>query len=163
VRGLSRAGRERRFAERPVKTDPLDFTNCRQASAESDADWTRVIARGGPAAGLSSEMPEFSMLNESQIGALVRRLRAFCSDARWPTGNFAFPRALFTTKALPEDEVVIRPMVSHGEFAKMRSRIAAAYEMRLGGRARASRCRCRSNPWKDRLASTRRLATSPWP
>jgi len=123
-----------RFAERPVKTDPLDFTNCRQASAESDADWTRVIARGGPAAGLSSEMPEFSMLNESQIGALVRRLRAFCSDARWPTGNFAFPRALFTTKALPEDEVVIRPMVSHGEFAKMRSRIAAAYEMRLAPR-----------------------------
>jgi len=119
---------------RPVKSPPLDFTNCRLATAEPDADWALVIRLGGAAAGLSSEMPEFSQLSPSEVDAIVAYLRSLCRQPGWPPGNLSFRRALFTAKAFPENEVVLAPMVSHGQSTYARVRIEASYGVRLGRR-----------------------------
>lgn len=123
-----------RHPARPVKTAPLDFTNCRLATAEPDADWALVIRHGGPAAGLSSEMPEFSQLSPLEVDALVAHLRSLCRQPGWPPGNLSFRRALFTAKAFPENEAVLAPMVSHGQSTYVRVRIEASYGARLGRR-----------------------------
>lgn len=120
-----------------VKTEPMDFTDCRVTSVEPDADWELVIARGGPAAGLSSEMPSFGdALQSEQIAALVTHIRSFCAEPGWPPGNLNFPLALFTEKAFPENELVIRPVVSHGgEVNRTTFRLKTVYERRIGRRA----------------------------
>ncbi|OFV93185.1 MAG: hypothetical protein A3G76_15250 [Acidobacteria bacterium RIFCSPLOWO2_12_FULL_65_11] len=121
-----------------VKNLPRDFTNCALATAEPDADWELVTARGGPVAGLSSEMPAFGdAFSAEQISGLVRYARGFCKEPGWPLGNLNLPRALFTEKAYPENEFLIIPVVSHtaGEPASLRFR--AVYERRLGRRAHA--------------------------
>jgi mono/diheme cytochrome c family protein len=56
-----------RSPTRPVRTPPLNFADCGQASAESDVDWRFVIVKGGPAVGRSSEMPSFEVLSEAQV------------------------------------------------------------------------------------------------
>ncbi|MBI4475583.1 MAG: cytochrome c [Acidobacteria bacterium] len=125
-----------RVAEPTVKTTPMDFTDCRTSTPEPDADWELVIARGGPAAGLSSEMPEFGeVLTPAEIAALVRHLRTFCKENGWPHGNLNFPRPLFTEKAFPENEIVILPAISHRAGERVRSRMRAVFERRLGRRA----------------------------
>lgn len=120
---------------RPVRTDPIDFTDCRVTTAESDVDWTRVVELGGIAAGRSSEMPGFEMLPPDAVIDVVRYIRSFCTEAGWPSGNLNFPRALFTAKAFPEDEVVMQPMVSHGQATNLRLRIESSYARRVGRRA----------------------------
>ena len=93
-----------RMADRPVSIDPLDFTDCRVASAEPDADWALAIRDGGPAVGLSSMMPAFGeALTAEQIRGFVALLRGFCGEPRWPHGNLNFPRPIFTEKAFPEN------------------------------------------------------------
>lgn len=121
-------------ATRPVKTTPIDFRDCRQTTAEPDADWRLVIGRGGSAAGLATEMPAFEALNAQQIDLLVAHLRTFCRDPRWPDPRLNLRRAIFTAKAFPEDEVALRPMVSHGSAVYTTGRIDASYETRLGPR-----------------------------
>lgn len=121
--------------QRPVKTDPIDFTDCRLTTAESDIDWTRVVEFGGIAAGRSSEMPGFEMLDAPAVRHLVEYIRGFCREPKWPSGNLNFPRAVFTAKAFPEDEVVLQPMVTHGQPTNLRVRIEASYARRVGRRA----------------------------
>lgn len=121
--------------DRPVKTDPIDFTDCRLTTAESDVDWRRVVELGGIAAGRSSEMPGFEMLEAGAVERLVDYLRGFCRDPGWPSGNLNFPRALFTAKAFPEDEVVLQPMVTHGQSTNLRFRLEGSYARRMGRRA----------------------------
>jgi mono/diheme cytochrome c family protein len=124
-----------RAPDRPVRATPLDFTDCRRATAESDVDWAYVIRRGGHAAGLSTEMPAFESLDDDRVAALVGVLRSFCADRRWPLGHVNFRRALFTVKAFPEDELALQPMVSHGRETFTRGRAAIEFEMRVGPRA----------------------------
>jgi mono/diheme cytochrome c family protein len=124
-----------RAPDRPVRAAPLDFTDCRRATGESDVDWAYVIRRGGHAAGLSTEMPAFESLDDDRVAARVAVLRAFCADRRWPLGHVNFRRALFTAKAFPEDELALQPMVSHGRETFTRGRAALEFEMRLGPRA----------------------------
>lgn len=124
-----------RVATPLVKTRPLDFTNCRLAAGEADADWRVVITGGGPAAGLSSEMPAFETLDESQVSRLVTHLRTMCAERGWPSGNLNFPRALFTTKAYPDSEITFQPVVSHSPDIRTRIRLDTVYEQRVGRRA----------------------------
>lgn len=117
-----------------VKTTPMDFTSCSLSSSEPDADWELVIAQGGPAAGLSSEMPAFGeALDADQVRALVDYLRTFCAETGWPHGNLNFQRPIFTEKAFPENEVIFVPAVSHERTAS--ARVTAIFERRLGKRA----------------------------
>lgn len=124
-----------RVPNRPVKTDPMDFSDCSVATREPDADWELVITRGGPGAGLSPEMPEFGpALTPEETRGLIAYLRTFCRESGWPHGNLNFPRPIVTEKAFPEDELVILPAVSHraGDFTRFR--VKSVFERRVGQR-----------------------------
>lgn len=100
--------------EPTITVEPMDFTDCKVASPEPDADWERAIARGGPGVGLSPQMPAFEdSLTPQQITAFVSHIRGFCGEPGWPVGNTNFPRPILTEKAFPENEVVLLPAVSH--------------------------------------------------
>lgn len=119
-----------------VKSVPRDFTNCRLATGEPDSDWELVIAQGGPAAGMSSEMPAYGeLLQPEQLRDLVAYVRAFCKEPGWPSGNLNLPRPLFTEKAFPEDEVVLTPVVSHSAGERAGFELRSLYEGRVGRRA----------------------------
>jgi mono/diheme cytochrome c family protein len=86
-----------KVSEPTVTVEPLDFTDCRIASAEPDADWAVAITHGGPAVGLSSQMPAFGdVLTSGQVGEFVSLIRGFCRERGWPTGNLNLPRPIFT-------------------------------------------------------------------
>ena len=102
-----------RVAQPTITVEPMDFTDCRVASPEPNADWELAINGGGAAVGLSSEMPAFGdSLSIQQVSGLVAHIRGFCKEPGWPSGNANFPRPIFTEKAFPENELVILPMVS---------------------------------------------------
>ena len=103
-------------AEPTISVQPMDFTDCKVATPEPDADWALAIAEGGPAVGLSAEMPAFGdSLSVEQIDSFVGHVRKMCHETGWPIGNTNFPRPIFTEKAFPENELVILPMIAHRE------------------------------------------------
>lgn len=136
-------------AEPTITVTPMDFTDCRVATPEPDADWELATAGGGLAVGLSSEMPAFGdALTSDQVRGFVAHIRRFCREPGWPIGNTNFPRPIFTEKAFPENELVILPMVTHrrpevvalGQSAASSSTLTdvnmvAIYERRFGKRA----------------------------
>jgi hypothetical protein len=139
-----------KVAEPTITVEPMDFTDCKISSREPDADWELATAAGGPAVGLSSEMPAFGdTLTPDQIRGFVTHIRAFCKESGWPHGNLNFPRPIFTEKAFPEDEVVILPMITHrrpevtiqggtrvpADSALTDFDVLAIYERRFGKRA----------------------------
>jgi mono/diheme cytochrome c family protein len=110
-----------------------DFTDCAFASAEADADWQAVIHEGGRIRGLARHMPAFGdALTGAQIAAVVAYVRQFCADRRWPAGDLNLPRALYTEKAFPENEVVYTSTIARGDEATVGSEVV--YERRLGAR-----------------------------
>jgi mono/diheme cytochrome c family protein len=121
-------------AQRPMAQPPMDFADCTVATGEPDVDWDLVISAGGPAAGLSSDMPSFEALSVVEIRQLTAHLRTFCTEQGWPSGNLSVRRAVFTTKAFPEYEAVLVPMVSHGDSSYTRVRLKAIYARRVGKR-----------------------------
>ena len=96
-----------------------DFADCSFASREPDPDWHAVIHDGGPVRAFDRMMPAFGdALSDAEIDAILRHVRTFCVDDTWPRGEFNVPRALFTEKAYPEDEVVVTTTAdSHGAGA----------------------------------------------
>ena len=125
-----------KLPDRPVPIEPLDFTDCRVATAEPDADWELAISHGGPAVGLSSSMPAFGdVLTPDQVSGFVRHLRGFCKETGWPMGNLNLPRPIFAEKAFPENEFIIAPAVSHDPHNYTEFSLKAIYERRLGRRA----------------------------
>jgi len=125
-----------KVAEPTVTVEPLDFTDCRVARAEGDPDWELAIAKGGPAVGLSSQMPAFGdALKPDVIRGFVAFLRTFCGERGWPDGNLNLPRPIFTEKAFPEDELVIAPVASHSRSSGHTTwEIATIFERRIGKR-----------------------------
>ena len=126
--------------EPTITVVPMDFTDCKVASAEPDADWERAVAKGGPGVGLSPQMPAFEdSLSADQITAFVSHMRTFCNEAGWPSGNTNFPRPILTEKAFPENEFVILPAVSHFDEDPAPSiteaSLVALYERRIGKRS----------------------------
>jgi hypothetical protein len=115
-----------------ITVEPMDFTDCKVATPEPDADWQLAIAHGGPAVGLSSQMPAFGdTLSAEQVDAFVDHIRTFCRERGWPHGNMNFPRPIFSEKAFPENEFIIAPIVSGTSDVE----VAAIFERRLGRRA----------------------------
>jgi mono/diheme cytochrome c family protein len=111
-----------------------DFTDCRVATPEADADWLGIVHKGGPVRAFARQMPAFGeALTGRDITAIVTHLRTFCADARWPRGDLNMPRPLVTEKAFPENEVVLDTSVSRtGGTAVANTFI---YERRFGARS----------------------------
>ena len=64
-----------------------DFTDCRFASRERDADWAAIIRFGGRVRAFDRLMPAFDdFLTADQIAAVIAYLRGFCTERRWPSG-----------------------------------------------------------------------------
>ncbi len=132
-----------KVGEPTITVEPMDFTDCRVSTPEPDADWELAIVDGGPAVGLSSEMPAFGdALNVQQVRGFVSHIRTMCADTGWPHGNLNFPRPIFTEKAFPENELVILPRVTRrkaetptGEQSLTNVDLVSIYERRFGRRA----------------------------
>jgi mono/diheme cytochrome c family protein len=113
--------------------DLPDFTDCAFATAEADVDWHAVVKHGGRTRGLSRAMPAFGdALSDQQIQDALGYIRHFCPDERWPRGDLNFPRALFTEKAFPENELVYTFSHARGSEATLGNEIV--YERRFGAR-----------------------------
>ena len=99
-----------------VDLEVPDFTDCDFAAREPDPDWYAVIHAGGPVRGFDRMMPSFGdALAPEQIQAILDHVRTQCTDSRWPRGEFNLPRALYTEKAYPEDEVVLTTTLDGGD------------------------------------------------
>jgi mono/diheme cytochrome c family protein len=91
----------------PPRTFP-DFSKCDQTTPEDNTTWKTIITNGGPSRSFSQIMPSFGQaLTSEEIDDVIKYLRDFCRDPKWPRGELNVPRALVTEKAFPEDEVVI--------------------------------------------------------
>jgi hypothetical protein len=84
-----------------------DFRDCTFASRENNGDWGSIVHEGGPRRAFNRLMPAFGeALTPDEIEAALNHIRTFCTDKRWPRGEFNLPLAMFTEKAFPEDESV---------------------------------------------------------
>jgi hypothetical protein len=110
-----------------------NFSDCRFAPREANADWSAIVHQGGPVRAFSRLMPAFGdVLSDAEIDAVIAHLRTFCTDGRWPRGEFNVPLALFTEKAFPEDEFVWRIGIATEGPADIDS--VFVYEKRFGPR-----------------------------
>jgi len=110
-----------------------DFTDCPTNTVEPLGDWMAVAHRGGPVRGLDRHMPAFGdALSDGQIERAVRYLWTFCDDPSWPRGDLNLPRAFFTEKAFPENEVVWTTGVTTTGAKAVSNEIV--YEHRIGSR-----------------------------
>ena len=82
---------------------------------------------------------------------MIDYVRHFCGNDAWPRGDLNFPRAFFTEKAFPENEVVYTNTITRGDEAAVGNEVV--YERRLGARnqtrgSRADRYRpVRTDEW----------------
>ena len=107
-----------------------DFTDCSFATPEADADWIAVAHQGGPVRAFDRRMPAFGeALSLDELGRVVKYIREFCGDRRWPRGELNLPRALVTEKAFPENESVYTVTLADGTFGN-----EFLYERRIGPR-----------------------------
>lgn len=107
-----------------------DFTDCAFATAEADVDWQAVVHEGGRIRGLTRHMPAFGdALSGEQIAAVIDYVRHFCRESAWPLGDLNLPRAFFTEKAFPENEVVYTASLERGAAGN-----EIVYERRFGAR-----------------------------
>jgi hypothetical protein len=112
-----------------------DLRDCAFSTAEPTADWFAVVHEGGPVRGLDRMMPAFgAALSDEEIARVVDYTRGFCRALPdWPLGDLNLPRALFTEKAFPENELVLTSVVAlRGPGNVMNELI---YEKRLGPRS----------------------------
>jgi mono/diheme cytochrome c family protein len=114
------------------KTFP-DFTECDQTTPEPNVDWKATIRDGGHGRGFSLIMPSFGeALSPEQIQKVVVYLRGFCTNDRWPRGEFNLPRPVFTEKAFLEDETIVTSAINARGAPGVSSDII--YEKRFGVR-----------------------------
>ena len=90
-----------------------DFTDCNFAAREPDSDWLAIIHDGGPARGFDRKMPSFgAALTAAEMQRALDHVRSLCTDPGWPRGELNVPKALFTEKAFPEDEAIVRTIIN---------------------------------------------------
>lgn len=110
-----------------------DFTDCAFATTEPDPDWQAVVHEGGPIRGLDRHMPAFGdALTGAEIARAVDHLRGFCAEPSWPRGDLNLPRALFTEKAFPENELIWTSAIAAEGSSAVQNTLV--YERRLGAR-----------------------------
>lgn len=109
-----------------LEVAPAALADCSISSAEPQALWVEIVRQGGAAFGLSLDMPAYGdAASPGQIEAIVRYVKALCTERGWPPGELNFPRAFLTEKAYPENEWVL---VFQGDEQKV------IYERRFGRR-----------------------------
>jgi hypothetical protein len=124
-------GKGRAFEVVSFETPLPDFTDCEFASREPDPDWYAVIHEGGPVRAFDQMMPAFGKaLSADEINRILKHVRTFCVDDRWPRGEFNLPRPLFTEKAFPEDEAVVTTSFDTGSSDG--ASMELLYEKRIG-------------------------------
>ena len=112
-----------------------DFSDCAFVTAEATGNWAKLVRSGGPALGLSAQMPAFgAALDESQILAILAYVRGFCRDPAWPIGDLNYRRGQLVTKAFPENEVVLTAAHA-GARGRRETEAELSVERRLGPRA----------------------------
>lgn len=110
-----------------------DFTDCRFATPEADADWLAIAHEGGPVRAFDRLMPAFGdALSPGELRLIVTHLRSFCTERGWPHGDLNLPRPLVTEKAFPENEAVVTTTLSRRGGRRIQHEIL--YERRLGRR-----------------------------
>lgn len=110
-----------------------DFTDCNFATREAAGDWIMVARKGGPARGFSKMMPSFGeALSDAQLRKTVNYIRGFCGSDEWPRGELNLPRPLSTTKAYPEDELVLETEILTEGLNRISNKLV--YEQRFGAR-----------------------------
>jgi len=110
-----------------------DFSDCNFSTREAEADWVAVVKEGGPARGFSEIMPAFGdALSEAQIKKILAHIQTFFDCDEWPRGELNLPRALYTTKAFPEDELVFSSTIATEGLDKISNKLI--YERRIGAR-----------------------------
>jgi mono/diheme cytochrome c family protein len=111
-----------------------DFTECVFATREPDADWYAIVHDGGPVRGFDRMMPAFGdLLNAEEAQRVLDHIRTLCTDDAWPRGELNVPKALFTEKAFPEDEALIRTNISAEGPSSLTQRFT--WEKRFGPRS----------------------------
>jgi mono/diheme cytochrome c family protein len=109
-----------------------DFTDCSFNSPEQSADWVAIAHEGGPIRGFSPIMPAFGdALTTAELEKLVAYVRELCVDPHWPRGELNFPKALFTEKAFPENETLVRTVRDRDGSTETK----IFYEKRIGARS----------------------------
>ncbi len=120
ARGVSRATTR-------LAVPAANLAECSVSTAETEDQWVGVVRDGGQAYGLSLDMPAFGeAASTEQLTAIVRYVRALCTDPAWPPGELNFPRSFAAEKAFPENELVL---VNHDREQTL------IYEKRIGPRA----------------------------
>ncbi len=108
-----------------------DFTDCNFVTREAAADWIIVAQEGGPARGFSEIMPAFGdALTISQIEKILKHINTFSECDSWPRGELNLPLAFYTTKAFPEDELVLSTAIETDGLDKISNKLI--YERRIG-------------------------------
>ena len=67
----------------------------------------------------------------SRSSSVVKHLWTLCTDPSWPRGDMNFPRAFFTEKAFPENEIGLdrRLPVQRGQGGHQRLRLRASHQV----------------------------------
>lgn len=117
-------------------TVPLpDFTDCSSNSNASTSDWTDIITNGGAFMGLSDQMPAFDgTLSLEEIRTVLTYVRNFCQEEGWPSSDLNFHKTLFTSKAFPENEAVLKQEFIKGKKGTKEWTTTLSHEQRLGAR-----------------------------
>lgn len=114
------------------KRPPASLTDPLFNSREPTFDWYFVIKHGGPALGLSSQMPSYDgVYTDEQIHGLVAYLKTLADTAAYPPGDLNFPRGIRTIKAFPEDEALLLHRFSSEEGVDDSLRTTLYYARRL--------------------------------
>ena len=117
-------------------TVPLpDFTDCLSTSSASTSAWTAIITNGSAFMGLSDQMPAFGeVFGPEEIRAVLKYVRNFCQEEGWPSGDLNFHKTLFTSKAFPENEAVLKQEFLKGKKGMREWTTTLSHEQRLGAR-----------------------------
>ncbi len=91
-----------------------------------------MIKHGGPALGLSSQMPAYDgVYTDEQIHDIVRYLKDMTDTSAYPPGDLNFPRPVQTIKAFPEDEFLLLNRYASDDGARDTLRTTLYYARRL--------------------------------
>jgi mono/diheme cytochrome c family protein len=112
-----------------------DLRDCTFSTSEPTLDWIAVVHEGGPVRGLDRMMPAFGgALSDEEVARVVDYVRHFCRELPdWPLGDLNLPRALFTEKAFPENEVVLTSTIALRGPGNVMNELT--YEQRFGARS----------------------------
>ncbi len=90
----------------PVR--PADLTDCKLTDEDPVLLGQGVIRHGGTHIGRSLTMPAFgAVLSNSDITDVARYVRSLCADRDWVPRELDFPHPLLTSKAFPEQHIIV--------------------------------------------------------